>query len=178
MNEGHRDERAGMLIAWSGHRPDVFRDPRAAEATVTRLVSEKAAAGVEVICGGQRGVDHWAVRAAIDVRISFHLVLPSEVPRFARDWSPHDRVALEGFAARATSIAVIDPAEELGPLAYDLRNEAIVRRADALVVVRTSVRRGGTFQTVSAARAKGIPVEELVLEGVGGRELGIWERGL
>ncbi len=160
-----------MLIAWSGHRPDVFRDPGSAERSVKRLVSAKAASGIEFISGGQRGVDQWAAQAAIDAGVPFRLVLPVTSARFTRDWSPSDRAMLDELLAQAASAETIDPADELGPLAYDLRNELILRRADALVVVWTGVRQGGTFETICAARAKGIPIEEVLLDEAASRPL-------
>jgi len=153
-----------MLIAWSGHRPDVFRDPGFAERSVKRLAAAKATSGIEFITGCQRGVDQWAAQAAMDAGVPSYLVLPVTSARFTRDWSPSDRAGLDELLGRATSVEIIDPAEVLGPLGYDLRNELIVRRADALVVVWTGVRQGGTFETICAARAKGIPIEEVLLD--------------
>ena len=167
-----------MLIAWSGHRPDVFRNPRAAREAVARIAGAKAAPGVEFICGGQRGVDQWAAQAARKRGLSFHLVLPIDPPAFTRDWLPAERSALGELIASAASVEVVDSVGTLGPLAYDLRNEAVLRRAGLLTVAWTGIRRGGTFHTICAARTRGLPVEEVVLEGVRGWGLGIGERGL
>ena len=166
-----------MLIAWSGHRPDVFRELDAAERLVAKLASERAAPGAEFICGGQRGVDQWAARFAREHGIPFHLVLPVDSARFTGDWLDADRVALGELIAGAASMEIIDGQGDLGPLAYDLRNEAIVRRADALVVVWTRIRRGGTFHTLCAARARGLPVQKFPLE-VGTGAANVRLRGL
>ena len=167
-----------MLIAWSGHRPDVFRQPVQAEAAVRAVGAGRVAAGVQFLMGGQRGVDQWAARLALQLGIPFHFVLPTTVERFTRDWAAEDRYSLAELMSRCASLSTIDPAGALGALAYDLRNETIVRRADALVVVWTGLRRGGTFHTISAARARALPVAEMLLEGVRTGEIGAGERGL
>jgi len=95
-----------------------------------------------------------------------------------RDWLPAERSALLELVASAASVEVVDSVGTLGPLAYDLRNEAVLRRAGLLTVAWTGIRRGGTFHTICAARTRGLPVEEVVLEGVRGWGLGIGERGL
>jgi predicted Rossmann-fold nucleotide-binding protein len=154
-----------MLIAWSGHRPDIFRAPHEAERGV-QVRASRAGPDAAFICGGQRGVDQWAARAARDLGLPFHLVLPMAPARFTADWEAADRDALGELAAAATSLEVVDESNNLGPLAYDLRNEGIVRRADALVVVWTGIRRGGTFHTLCAARMRGVPIEGVLLEGV------------
>jgi uncharacterized phage-like protein YoqJ len=158
-----------MLIAWSGHRPDIFWDSRIAERLVAKLAAERAGSETEFICGGQRGVDHWAARAARDLGLPFYLVLPTPPERFTEEWVDMDRRVLDELIARAAGVEVVDASADLGQLAYDLRNEAIIRCADALMVVWTGMRRGGTFQTLCAARMRGIPVEEVLLEGFEGQ---------
>ena len=165
-----------MLIAWSGHRPDVFSDPELAEGAVTSIADQKASPGVEFICGGQRGVDQWAARAALALRLRYHLILPARPERFTVDWSVSDQTSLTELMSSAASVQVMDETGDLGRLAYDLRSEVVVRRADLLVVVWTGLRRGGTFHTLCAARAMRVPVEEVLFEGVGGQASGI--RGL
>ena len=129
-----------------------------------RLVAENASAGAQIICGGQRGVDQWAAQAAAHMGVPFHLVLPRAVAAFTTAWSTTDREALTELMGRAATVEVVDLNDELGQLAYDLRNERVVRQADRLVVVWTCIRRGGTFHTICAARAKGLPIEEVRLD--------------
>lgn len=143
-----------------------------AEAAVERIAADKVAPGVEFVGGGQRGVDQWAAEAARKHAVPFHLVLPTDLAPFTRDWLPADRASLERLMTLAASVELIDGRDELGSLAYDLRNEAVASGADALVVVWTGLRRGGTFQTMCAARVRGVLVEEMLMEGVGGQVSG------
>jgi hypothetical protein len=62
---------------------------------------------------------------------------------------------------------VVDPTGRLGSLAYDLRDEEVVRRAGHLIVVWTATRLGGTFYTVCAAGGRGVPVQFETLEPSG-----------
>ena len=167
-----------MLIAWSGHRPDVFSNPRAAREAVYRVAGAKAAPDAKFICGGQRGVDQWAAQAAAKQGLSFHLVLPSDPSAFTRDWLPAERSALVELLDVAASVEMVDPEGSLGPLAYDLRNEVILRRAGLLTVVWTGIRRGGTFHTICAARMRGLRVEQVRLKGGGDQRSGAGARGL
>ncbi len=158
-----------MLIAWSGHRPDVFRRPLQARDAVRAVAAGRVAPGVEFLIGGQRGVDQWAGRLALQLGIPFHVVLPTTLERFTQAWAAEDRRSLEELVSRCASLSTIDPAGAMGTLAYDLRNEAVARRADVLVVVWTGLRRGGTFHTMCTARARGLRVEEVVLDGFPGQ---------
>lgn len=154
-----------MVIGWTGHRPDVFREPHLAERGVAELTSVALQrwSDVEFICGAQRGVDQWAAAAGLASGIAVHLVLPTPLVCFTAGWETHDREALQALVERAASVVAVDHRGEQGPLAYDRRNEAIVRRADHLFAVWTGVRRGGTFYTLCAARVRGVPVEATVL---------------
>jgi hypothetical protein len=154
-----------VVIAWSGHRPDVFRDAVAARRAVERCA--RTAAGrwprPTFVCGGQRGVDQWAASAGLDLGIAVHLVLPTAPDTFARGWQPEERALLDQLVAAASSLTVIDPMGQLGPLAYDLRNEEVVRRAERLIVVWSAIRRGGTFFTLCAAAGRLVPAEQETL---------------
>ena len=158
-----------MVVGWTGHRPDVFRDvvlarwevERAADALVGRWPE------IEFVCGGQRGVDLWAAAAAIARNVAFHVVLPIPATGFARGWNPEEQRSLSAVLRRAASLEIVDPNSAEGPLTYDRRNEAIVRRSELIVAVWTGIRRGGTFYTLCAARARGLAVEEWRLEPAG-----------
>lgn len=154
------------VMAWSGHRPEVFRDPARARSVVERLARDHVSRDVHptFVTGGQRGVDQWAASAGLALGVAIHLVLPIPPVAFTRGWNPSDRQCLEQLLASAASVAVIDPAERYGWLAYDLRNEALVRRAERLIVVWTGLRRGGTFYTLCAAQASGLEVDSETLE--------------
>jgi hypothetical protein len=156
-----------MLIGWSGHRPDLFRHPHRARSRVEELAEQiaRGEGGVEFVCGAQRGVDTWAASAAQRLGLPLHLVLPLGLELFTNGWRAADRRRLLGLVSAASSVIVIDPEGRLGPLAYDLRNEHVARRAQMLVVVWTGLRRGGTFHTMCAARRWATPVRDYSLEG-------------
>jgi uncharacterized phage-like protein YoqJ len=150
------------IVAWTGHRPNIFRDPAAArdavEATTRDLVTQ--AKFERFLIGGQRGVDTWAGQAAIALGVPFTLILPLEVAQFTSDWSPLDRATLESLVDQASEVRIVgsNPAT-----AYSERNRQLATQADLLVVVWTQLEGGGTAETVALARVAGTPIRELVL---------------
>lgn len=155
-------------IGWTGHRPQYFRDPAAAEAAVQRTADElrrEIAGPLVFITGGQRGVDLWAAAAAQRLGVPFHLYLPLPLAQFAADWDAADRAALEQAWAAAAERRVLDETGDFGAAAYTLRNQAIAEACDLLVAVWTGRTGGGTHETISFARALGKPIREVLLPG-------------
>jgi hypothetical protein len=152
------------IVAWTGHRPDIFRDPAAAFAAVTAtahgLVTHDRAE--HFLVGGQRGVDTWAAQTAIACGVPFTLVLPLEVGEFTSDWSAADRAALESIAALASEVRIVGTARDPAA-AYTERNRRLATQGDLLVAVWTRLEGGGTAETIALARAAGTPVREVVL---------------
>lgn len=150
------------MVAWTGHRPELFDDPAAAEAAVTAvagdLVSHERV--TRFVVGGQRGVDTWAAQAAIALGVPFTLILPLAPAELARDWADADLLALERIRGRAGAIHIVggDPAR-----AFTERNRRLVADADLLVAVWTGVSGGGTAETIAFARANGTPLREVLL---------------
>jgi hypothetical protein len=167
-----------VIVGWTGHRPDIFRDPSLARGEVERTADALAGrwSELEFVCGGQRGVDLWAAAAALTRSLALHLALPLPLDSLTTGWAPPDRQSLVDLHGRAASIEVADPENAEGALAYDRRNEAIVRRSGLIVAVWTGVRRGGTFHTLCAAWVQGVAVEERRLEPAGVIRAG--QRGL
>jgi hypothetical protein len=62
-----------MRVAWTGHRPDLFRDPEAARQRVDDIARGLAQTTPEVtfVVGGQRGVDTGAAGTAHGLGIQF-----------------------------------------------------------------------------------------------------------
>jgi hypothetical protein len=147
-----------MIVAWTGHRPDLFRDPLAAraavDATARDMVEHQRAE--RFVVGGQRGVDTWAALAAIALGIPFTLILPIDASQFTSEWALHDRALLELTMAQAAEVRVAD--------GYTERNRQVAASADLLVAVWTRVGRGGTAETIGLARAAGTPLREVVLD--------------
>jgi hypothetical protein len=153
-----------MIVAWTGHRPDLFRDPAVAWAEVDSaaraLVNHEAV--TQFLVGGQRGVDTWAALSAIALGVPFSLILPLPLPTFTLDWSDtNDRKALDRIASRAIEVRVAsgDPDQ-----AFTERNRLLATSADLLVAVWTGIEGGGTAETIAFARRANTPVREVVLE--------------
>jgi len=165
-----------MLIAWTGHRPDVFADPDAARQLVTQVAREVIDAGAsQFVVGGQRGVDLWAGEAGLAAGLPIKVILPTPPASFTATWDAADKRRLERLLDRAAETTIVDPYVSRGLLAYDRRNELLVVDAQLLVAVWTGLRNGGTFHTICAAIAKGVPVRELRLQSAPNPSLG---RGL
>jgi hypothetical protein len=146
-----------MIVAWTGHRPDLFRDPDVARARVESTARNLAEQGAtRFLVGGQRGVDTWAAQAATALGIPFRLVLPFEVDTFTADWSVEDRGSLIATLAHAESVAVAG--------GYTERNAVLAQDADLLVAVWTRATGGGTAETIAQARRAGTEVHEILLE--------------
>src|SRR4051812_28632001 len=134
-----------MIVGWTGHRPDIFREPRDARNLIDLIAREMARAGdVEFMCGGQRGVDLWVAAAAHALSIPFTIVLPIAMRSFTSGWDSADVGELPRLLAASTDVEIVDRRAVMGPLAYDRRNELIAGRSDRLVAVWTDMRRGGT----------------------------------
>src|SRR6266702_2341537 len=126
------------IVSWTGHRPDLFRDPAAArtavEATAQDLLAHTQAE--RFLVGGQRGVDTWAAQAAIALSVPFTLVLPLEVAELTSDWSAPDRATLESVVAQASDFRIVGTSSDPAA-AYTERNRQLASQADLLVAVWT-----------------------------------------
>jgi hypothetical protein len=145
------------IVAWTGHRPDLFREPNAARATVEQVMRDLAGAGAErCLVGGQRGVDTWAAQSAVSCALPLTLILPFHLDEFTRDWAPTDRQLLEQTLGLATEVSIAG--------GYRERNRRLATGGDLLVAVWTRTFGGGTAETIELARAAGTPIREIVLE--------------
>jgi hypothetical protein len=159
-----------MNVAWTGHRPDLFAEPPAAERRVQVIAAELRAAygpGLRFHCGGQRGVDTWAAAAAERLGIALCVYLPLPIQRFTADWTTADRARLEQTWAIAAERTVVDPSGDQGAAAYRRRNGLLAEHGDFLVAVWTGLEGGGTAETIAATRRLGRPVREYLLVGAG-----------
>jgi uncharacterized phage-like protein YoqJ len=150
-------------IAWTGHRPDLFADPAAAQSAVNQAARDLLAQQPtpHFLSGGQRGVDTWAALAALQLGITYSLILPLDPPAFAADWTAADRLQLDRLIAAAHHVTVVGGQTEV---AYSERNRLLVSRADLLVAVWTRSAGGGTAETLAFARDLGMRVNEVVLD--------------
>ncbi len=148
-----------MIVAWTGHRPDLFKDPDQARATVDAVarefVEQKA---VQFLVGGQRGVDTWAALAAIDLAVPFTVILPFNVGEFTCDWPADgdDAAVLRYTLSLAREMRIANGSAE--------RNRDLATGADLLVAVWAGVIGGGTEQTMRLALEAGTPIREIRLD--------------
>jgi hypothetical protein len=152
-----------VIVAWTGHRPDVFDDPLAAETAVHQAAAELAGVAARFLVGGQRGVDMWAAMAAISFGLPYVLILPHAPDVFAAEWPAEDRAVLDHTLQNASAIDVADD--------YSERNRLLATSADLLVAVWTGTRGGGTEETIAFARQAGVPVREIRLRPARGAEV-------
>jgi hypothetical protein len=146
-----------VIVAWTGHRPELFAEPASARAAVESVAHELAQhADVQFLVGGQRGVDTWAALAALANAIPFTVVLPFTVDTFARDWSDADRSLLADTMAQAAEVRLAG--------GYTERNRVLAESTDQLIAVWTCTAGGGTAETIELARRAGTPIREIVLE--------------
>jgi hypothetical protein len=150
-------ERASIRVAWTGHRPDLFREPQVARSTLLSTAREllQQVPTERFLVGGQRGVDTWAAEAAHLLGVPFSIFLPLAVPAFTHDWSSDDRDMLEQTMHWAADVEIVD--------GYSERNRLLATSADVLVAVWTRRAGGGTAETVAFAREAGTPVREIIL---------------
>jgi hypothetical protein len=145
------------LVAWTGHRPEIFLDAVAARAIVdAEARAQRDAGATAFLVGGQRGVDAWAALAAIELALPFRMVLPFNTDEFTCDWVDVDREILQETLVRAVDVRVAG--------GYSLRNRQLATEAQLLVAVWTRTRGGGTAETIDFARAASTPVHEIVLK--------------
>ena len=160
LAEDRLSERVKLIVGWTGHRPELFRDPQQAQAALERRAAGLVRESVDLhfVMGGQRGVDLWAGRFASAEGIPFDLILPVSASVFVSGWPEEDRRLLDRLVSRAERTEVVDWEAQQGPLAFDRRNERVAARCERLEVVWTGLRSGGTFYTLCAAWERGIPV--------------------
>src|SRR5712691_357605 len=133
-------EAMSRIVAFTGHRPDIFREPEAARDAVNTIaqnlvVHDKAE---HFLVGGQRGVDTWATLAAINLGVPFTLILPLAVAQFTSDWLSADRALLDSVVTLATELRFVGWANDRAA-AYTERNRQLAEQADLLVAVWTQL---------------------------------------
>jgi hypothetical protein len=146
-----------MRVAWTGHRPDLFREPEVARTTLLSTAREllREAPAEGFLVGGQRGVDTWAAEAAHQLGVPFSILLPLTVPAFTHDWTEGDRAMLEQSIRWASDVQIVG--------GYSERNRLLATSGELLVAVWTRRAGGGTAETVAFARAAGTPIREVIL---------------
>lgn len=165
-----------MRVAWSGHKPELFENPAAAEKLVyleTVGLMGEAGPDLRILSGGQRGVDLWAATAARAYGLRLELLLPASPAAFCADWPAGEAVALQSAAEYAWRVVVFGGALHVqrstfneaasgvsSSDGYEQRNLALVEECDLLVVVWTGREGGGTSSTVRHARQLGRLVRE------------------
>jgi hypothetical protein len=131
-----------MIVAWTGHRPELFLEPSAAQAVVDALARDlvEHEAADHFLVGGQRGVDTRAALAAIALGVPFTLILPVPAVDFADGWAQADRDALDATVARATRLDVVGGEPTL---AFTERDRRLATASDVLMAVWTGIQGAG-----------------------------------
>ena len=157
-------EGSGRLLAGGGVAIVGSRDADAsAEAFARRLAIGLAAGSAPVVSGGDRGVDSWAMGAALSAGGLVVGVLPEGVERRLRD--PENRAGVAG--GRATLISPYRPDASFSAGAAMARDKLIYALADVAVVVSSANGSGGTWTgAVEALKAGWVPVLVRTGEGV------------
>ena len=151
------------IVAWTGHRPDLFADPGQARRTVlaeAKRVRDELTGPLRFRVGGQRGVDMWAALAGQDLRIPYDMVLPLPVEEFTAGWSADEKATFEFVAHGAAITEIVGGVEDE---AYQERNRRLVTGAGLVVAVWTNTQGGGTAETVLFGQLLGVPVREVLL---------------
>ena len=146
-----------MIVAFTGHRPDLFADPPAAQqAVATTLQALLGEHPVQrLLLGGQRGVDTWAAQTATALAVPFTLLLPASPAEFTCEWAAPDRAVLAHLLSQAETVTVAN--------GYTDRNRRLATEANLLVAIWTGTTGGGTAETLAFAQAAGTPVRDVRL---------------
>jgi hypothetical protein len=127
-------------------------------AEIRKVLSEFGEPLVGVSCLA-RGADQVFARVVLEVGGQLHVVLPGADYR-ERKVKPDNREEFEALISHAVSVQVL-PYETSNRDAYAAANEEVLGSVDALVAVwdgAPSDGKGGTGDTVQAARRCGVPV--------------------
>jgi hypothetical protein len=153
-------------IAWTGHRSELFAQPDEARHLVFKLTGDlldELGPVLVVLSGGQRGVDLWVASAARDRGLGLELFLPAPPELLSADWPPHAAAALSSAVQYAREVSIFGQSAS-SPRGYEARSRALVEQCDLLLAVWTGLEQGGTFFTISEARANKKPIREYRLE--------------
>jgi hypothetical protein len=127
-------------------------------ADLRKVLSEHDGPLVGVSCLA-RGADQVFARVVLELGGRLDVVIPAADYR-ERKVKPDNREEFEELIGQATDVRVL-PFETSNREAYVAANEAVFAGVDALVAVWDGAKpdgKGGTADTVEAARARGIPV--------------------
>ena len=153
---------------FTGHRSMTEDELRYAVAAITRLVPNLAAKGiVHYYAGGALGFDLAAAVTILNLKqslpqLSLTLALPCE--GHMDKWRRSDRALFSRVMERADRTVYVSETYYRGCM--QARNRYMVDRS-ALCIAYLTASRGGTYNTVSYAEKKGIPVIRLAGDAKG-----------
>jgi predicted Rossmann fold nucleotide-binding protein DprA/Smf involved in DNA uptake len=154
-------EPAGRIVAITGNRLLLPRD-REVIAEVMRELAADPGVGA-LLFGGAIGADTAALEAALDARRGDRprlvVVVPDTIAVQPRETQEVSRRADE----RVELGLRIRPEDRFR--AYRERNRRLVERATELIAFWNGQERSGTAATIRLARARGIPVRVVTIEG-------------
>ena len=100
-----------------------------------------------VISGMAQGVDQWAATAALLNQMELIAALPFEAEDQSRRWNEQDRETYRNLLVAAAHVWICPPQPHKLD-GYAIRNQWIVEHADAMLVVTSGSRRGGTWDCI------------------------------
>ncbi|GAA0896876.1 hypothetical protein GCM10009559_56420 [Pseudonocardia zijingensis] len=147
-----------MRIGITGHSNLARESVPLVAAELRKVLSEYATPLIGVSCLA-RGADQVFARVVLELGGDLEVVLPAADYR-ERKVKPDNRTEFEELLGRAASVRVL-PFDTSNRDAYAAANEDVLGGVDALIGVWDGAPpdgKGGTGDTVQAARTRGVPV--------------------
>lgn len=157
MNEA---EKRMHRICFTGHRPELLtRTGYAVKKDLRRQIRRCVADGYSVFISGMaRGVDIWAAQEVLKLRTrgaAVRLICACPYEGCEREWSKAWQRRYHRVLCAADLVRYICP--DYCPTCFRARNEWMVDHAAAVIAVFNGSP-GGTKNTVTYARKKGVPI--------------------
>lgn len=143
-----------LRLVVTGHRPQRITDEKRTRARIREELHRLQPA--VVIQGMAAGVDVWTAAEAWHEGIPFHSVKP---------WQGHKAVPdniMNWLMRNSSEVTVLS--QQLGypgPWIFENRNRWMIDRADIVLAVWDGVPKGGTYNAVTYARSKGLPIVQI-----------------
>ena len=154
------DEKRLRRCCFTGHRPEKLqREESEIKWLLNREIQAAISDGITTfISGMSRGVDLWAAQIVLTMKKeNMQLKLISVIPyeNFEKNWSANWKKEYWAVRAAADYVKVLAPSYKKGMLS--VRNRYMVDHAARIIAVYHGGH-GGTYQTLSYARQKHVPI--------------------
>jgi len=150
-------------VMFTGHRPPKLGgwdedNPTAAAVRdwLRKKVAQKALEGAwAFVSGGALGTDQWGAEAVLDRGLQLTMAIPCD--DYCSRWPQPSQDKFKAILLRAASVEIVCP----GPYAsYKniVRDEWMVSHSKQVIAVFDGTEKGGTWQTIKAARKAKLPI--------------------